>query len=91
MNQFAEEIYQYASLRQRIVDKFKGFTPVSSSNVRSVKYSPETEEMRVRFLSGGTYIYSDVPEHVYKGMLDTPSKGRYIWSVIRPTYNYRRI
>jgi hypothetical protein len=55
-------------------------TPVSSSNLESVGY--ENGTLEIRFHSGGTYQYSNVPEHVYQGLMGATSKG----SCFRSTY-----
>ncbi|OQX00458.1 MAG: hypothetical protein BWK73_48340 [Thiothrix lacustris] len=38
---------------------------VSSSNLRSVGYDPETATLEVRFRHGGVYQYYNVPEETY--------------------------
>lgn len=45
--------------------------PVRSSQASFVGYNPETKELQVTFVSGGTYSYAQVPpETVAKVMFD---------------------
>lgn len=42
---------------------------VSSSNLRSVGYDPETKTLEVEFQNGSVYQYFNVPPQVYKGLM----------------------
>lgn len=64
---------------------------VVSSNLRSVGYSPESQQLEIEFVSGAIYLYSHVPERVHAGLMMAPSKGRYHHAYIRNRYSYRRI
>lgn len=64
--------------------------PVSSSNLRAVGYDPVTETLRIEF-HNGTYDYYNVPEHIYRGLLNATSKGQYHHLYIKNNYSYRRI
>lgn len=63
--------------------------PVVSDNVASVGYDHATRTMRVRFRSGGTYDYYDVPVLSYEAML-LPHPWRCVGRLIR-AHRYRRI
>lgn len=52
-------------------------TPVSSSNLKTVGYDPETKQLEIEFLNGGIYLYSGVPESVYAGLMSASSHGSY--------------
>jgi hypothetical protein len=46
----------------------------------------------VEFLSGAVYQYFGVPESVYEGLLNAPSKGRYLDQFVKKAgYSYARI
>ena len=64
--------------------------PVSSSNLRSVGYDPDTRTLEVEFHQGGIYRYSAVPERVYRGLMQADSHGSYFHYNIRTSYKYRR-
>lgn len=51
--------------------------PVSSSNLKSVGYDPETRTLEVEFLYGALYSYSGVPESVHAGLMSASSHGAY--------------
>lgn len=63
--------------------------PVSSSNLASVGY--ENGILHVRFRSGWTYAYSNVPASVYQGLMSAPSKGKYFNAYIGRRYGEHRI
>jgi hypothetical protein len=65
--------------------------PVSSSDIRSVGYDPSSSTLEVEFVSGGIYHYFDVPEHLYHGLLNAPSKGRFLHQYIKFNYRYQRV
>lgn len=62
---------------------------VSSSNLASVGW--ENGVLEVEFHDGGVYQYSNVPEHVYKGLMNAHSKGGYFHDYIRDVYLYMEV
>lgn len=66
-------------------------TPVSSSNLAAVGYDLNTHTLEIAFNSGSVYQYSNVPESVYRGLMDASSHGRYFIAHIRGVYAYSRI
>ncbi len=72
-------------------DKIKDIDmiPVESSSVRFIGYDPENEKLYVKFTSGATYEYDDVPASVYDSFMESPSKGRFVNNVLTCLYNYR--
>lgn len=57
--------------------------PVSSSNVAVVAYNWTAHRAFVSFKNGGLYAYEGVPEGVWLGFVHAPSKGQYLWRIIR--------
>ena len=59
--------------------------------IRRAGYGTATELMQTEFASRGVYDFCGVPEHVYKGLVETPrtggSAGRYYNEHIRGRYN----
>jgi hypothetical protein len=45
----------------------------------------------VLFRDGGTSVYSDVPEQVYRELLEAESKGGFFVNVIQPGYAAREL
>lgn len=65
--------------------------PVSSSNLEAVGYDSRSETLAVRFKSGRTYQYFDVPENIHADLMDAESKGGYLNREIKGTYRYARV
>jgi hypothetical protein len=63
------------------------WVPVSSSNIAAVAYeemvTPPYRRMWVKFKSGAVYSYDAVPRAIYDGFLAAPSKGEYLYYIIR--------
>ncbi len=64
---------------------------VQSSNLKSVGYDRETNVLEIEFHSGGVYQYLNVPESVFKALLNAASKGTYFHANIKERYKYKRI
>jgi hypothetical protein len=60
--------------------------PVSSSNLRSVGYDPETSTLEIEFHNGGTYQYFGVPTSAYRSLMGAGSHGGYFHSHIKDVY-----
>lgn len=61
---------------------------VSSSNVDSIGYDAGTLTLEVEFRNGSVYQYFDVPEAVYRELLNAESVGGYLNSCIKGSYRY---
>lgn len=59
---------------------------VSSSAIAAVGYDPMTMRMQIRFVQGDTYDFCGVPAHVFNGLLNARSKGRYYNDHVRDHY-----
>ncbi len=57
--------------------------------LRAVSYSPRSRELRVRFVNGAIFLYSDVPPDVVDELLsaETGSPGRYFNENIRDDFD----
>ncbi|MEZ8411437.1 KTSC domain-containing protein [Vibrio splendidus] len=62
---------------------------VSSSNIDSIGYEDET--LQIQFLNGSTYQYFDVPEHIYTGLIEADSAGKFLAENVKGTYRYSRV
>jgi hypothetical protein len=60
--------------------------PVTSSNLRSVGYDPDSRTQEIEFQTGRVWRYSNVPRSVYSALLAADSKGSYFNSCIRDAY-----
>lgn len=61
-----------------------------SSNVAGFSYSEASKVLTVEFNSGSRYDYYDVPEHIFEGMKDADSKGKYLNANVKGHYRYAR-
>ncbi|MDD2984668.1 MAG: KTSC domain-containing protein [Crocinitomicaceae bacterium] len=65
--------------------------PVSSSNIESIGYDEQNEQVYVRFLNGSLYVYKGVPLHEFENLRDAPSLGSYLHRNYKNIYPYERI
>lgn len=65
--------------------------PVSSSNLRSIGYDPESQTLEIEFNSGGTYQYFGVPATEYEALMAAGSHGTYFQANIRNRYPYQKL
>jgi len=66
--------------------------PVSSSNIASVGYDPLSSILEIEFNNGSIYQYSEVPEHVYIGLVNASSKGKYLdQNIKKQGYPYTQV
>lgn len=64
---------------------------VGSSNVDSVGYDSELQLLYIRFLNGSEYMYRDVSQYEFDGLINAPSVGSYLHRNIKNSYPYERI
>jgi KTSC domain len=64
---------------------------VSSSNVASVGYDPQSNTLEVGFLSGGVYQYYGVPSGIFRGLVGASSVGSYLHHHVKGIFRYRRV
>lgn len=64
---------------------------VTSSNLRSVGYDPETRVLEIEFNSGGIFQYYNVPQKEYDGLMNAGSHGKYFQAYIKKAYQYRKV
>lgn len=65
-------------------------TYVDSSNIEAVGYDDDTQQLHVRFLWGGYYIYHDVPRHIFDGLIQASSKGSFLNREIKGVYQFSK-
>jgi hypothetical protein len=61
-----------------------------SSNIARFAYDEANNVLKVEFKNGGIYDYFDVPQPVFNGMRNAPSKGQYLAQQIKGYYRYAR-
>jgi hypothetical protein len=63
----------------------------ASSAIRDVMYLGETRELRITFVSGRSYAYSEVPQAIYDAFLASPSKGAFFNIAIRGRFQFHEL
>jgi hypothetical protein len=63
--------------------------PVDSTSIQTVGYVEEAFELHVEFVSGGYYVYENVPPATYEELLAADSLGAYLNTQIKPHHAYR--
>lgn len=63
---------------------------VDSSNLDQIGYDGDSMELHIVFKSGAHYIYRDVPETVYEGLVGAASKGSYLNREVKNVYPYEQ-
>lgn len=64
--------------------------PVISSNLKSVGYDSNTSTLEIEFHSG-LYEYYNVPQSIYNGLMDAPSKGSYFHQNIKDVFKFKKL
>ena len=65
-------------------------TQVTSTDLCSVGYDPESLTLEIEFKKGAVYQYSGVPAEAYQGLMSAPSHGKYFNANIRNCYSFVR-
>ena len=61
--------------------------PLKSSALAAAHYDAKTKKLTIKFHSGGTRNYLDVPEHHARELMSAKSCGGYYHAHIRERYN----
>ena len=61
------------------------------SNIRSILYQGEKKMLEIRFYSGGTYLYTGVPNDVYRKLEETQEKDEYLVRNIKTKYRCSKL
>ena len=61
-----------------------------SSNIARFAYDEQSLVLKIEFKKGGLYDYFDVPDYVFEGMRNAPSKGQYLAQQIKGIFRYAR-
>lgn len=64
---------------------------VSSSNIASIGYDEQNQEVYVNFLNGSLYVYKGVQMFEFENLRDAPSIGSYLHSNFKNIYPYEKI
>lgn len=62
-----------------------------STGMKSIRYDPETQILRIEFESGGVYEYIGVPPEVYDELLIAGSRGWFFREFVRERYPFEKV
>ncbi len=65
--------------------------PVTSTDLCSVGYDPESLTLEIEFKKGSVYQYNGVPTEEHQGLMTAPSHGKYFNANIRNRYQCVRL
>lgn len=65
--------------------------PIMSSAIREAQYFGDARELRITFVSGRSYAYSNVSPSIYDAFLASPSKGAFFNIAVRGRFRFREI
>jgi hypothetical protein len=63
---------------------------VASTCITFLDYDFERQNLRLTYSNGRSYVYHGVPNYVYIGLMQAPSKGKYVNAVVK-SYPYSRV
>ena len=64
--------------------------PVSSSNLASIGYDPNSETLEIEFKNGSVYRYFNVPSFEHERLMAADSHGVYFNANIKDKYPFER-
>lgn len=63
---------------------------VTSSNIASIGYDPDSLTLEIEFKNGSIYQYFDVPQNVFDAFRTADSKGSFLASQIKGNFRFAR-
>ncbi|MBU0712967.1 KTSC domain-containing protein [bacterium] len=63
---------------------------IDSSNIEAIGYDVDTQELHIQFLSGGYYIYNNVPRAIYDDLMNASSKGSFLNREVKGIYQFTK-
>lgn len=75
-------------LYDRLIEIFDGMKygkRVRSSHVRYVKFDKDTDVLYITFKGNRQYAYPDSSKEEFRELLQSPSKGKFVWNRLRRT------
>jgi hypothetical protein len=64
---------------------------IDSQAIRKVLYNYSDETLKIQFNSRDEYEYEQVPHHVFEGLQNSPSQGRFLNRYILKQFNYKKL
>ena len=64
---------------------------VESSNVSTIGYNADEQEIHVEFSNGAEYAYSPCPKEMWEAFQAAASKGQFVQRVLKKQCSARRV
>lgn len=64
---------------------------VKSSNVSEVGYDEVKQILEIKFINGDIYQYLNVPKHIHYSLIESPSIGKAIHTMIRGKFTFKKV
>lgn len=64
---------------------------MSSTTIKEVGYDPTQKVLEIEFISGGVWLYEDVPADLPQKMMASDSVGRFFHEHVRNRYKATRV
>lgn len=61
---------------------------VNSTAISTAEYEYDSYRLRLTFTNGYKYDYTKVPNHVFEGLRNSESKGKFINKYVLPVYKF---
>ena len=62
--------------------------PVNSTNILTIGYDRESLMLEIEFKTKRVYRYSNVPPHIYSGLMKATSHGKYFQDYINNVFTH---
>lgn len=66
-------------------------SPVTSSNLESIGYDPDSQTLEIEFKDGHVYQYFDVQPSMYQALMAATAHGKFFAAEVRGRYRYARV
>ena len=64
---------------------------IDSQAIRKVLYNYSDETLKIQFNSRDEYEYEQVPRHLFEGLQNSSSQGRFLNRYILKQFNYKKL
>jgi hypothetical protein len=73
------------------MNTFEKFRTEKSTAMQMARYYSDDQELTIIFKNASVYEYEKVPYHVWRGLMDAESKGRFINRYITGFYRFNKL
>ena len=73
------------------MNTFEKFRSEKSTAIQMARYYSDSQELTIVFSNANSYKYEEVPYHVWRGLMDAESKGRFINRYITAFYRFKKL